>query len=125
VRLENRLERKERLEKEKRLEKLARLARSPDSRARAGLRKTPCLGCVRSALKGMSTGECWETAGRGSRCYLCSHGHTCKPVPANLSVLARRLVSVLGDPSSSETKIRNHRVAMRIMLGLEEEGDDS
>jgi len=102
-------------------EKEERRARS---KARAGLRKTPCLGCVRSALKGMSTGQCWETAGRGARCFRCSQGHTCVAVPAHLSALARRLVGVLVDPSSSDTVKHNHRVAMRIMLSLEQGEDE-
>jgi len=94
------------------------------SKARAGLRKTPCLGCVRSALKGMSTGQCWETAGHGARCFRCSQGHTCVAVPAHLSALARRLVGMLVDPSSSDTVKHNHRVAIRIMLSLKQGKDE-
>jgi len=89
------------------------------SKARAGLRKTPCLGCIRSALKGMSTGQCWETAGRGARCFRCSQGHTCIAMPAHLLALARRLISMLMDLSSSNIIKHNHRMAIKIILFLE------
>jgi len=103
--------------------RLVALARVPDPRARAGSRETPCLGCVRSALKGMSTGECFDTAGRGARCLRCSHGHKCEPVPEHLQLLARRLVGALVN-RASKGKISNLRSAMRVMLELEEEEEE-
>lgn len=36
----------------------------------------PCLGCLRSALKGKSNGAC--LVGKNSRCARCSKGKTCK-----------------------------------------------
>jgi hypothetical protein len=111
-------------EQKKRRERLVQLVKTQDPRSRAGPRETSCLRCIRSALKGRSTGQCWETAGRGTRCFLCSRGYKCEPVPASLSLLARRLVAVICDPSSSKAVISNYRVTMKIMLGLIGEGED-
>jgi len=99
---------------------LVALARVPDPRARAGSRETPCLECVRSALKRMSTGECFDTAGRGARCLRCSHRHKCESVPEHLQLLARRLMGALVN-RVSKGKISNLRSAMRVMLKLEKE----
>lgn len=45
------------------------------------LRPVPCLGCVRSALAGMSLGDCYSTPGSARRCVRCGQGGTCKPLP--------------------------------------------
>ncbi|KAF1938448.1 hypothetical protein EJ02DRAFT_22585 [Clathrospora elynae] len=48
--------------------------------APGALRVHPCLGCVRSALAGRSSGECFDQSGGGSRCFRCASGHSCVPV---------------------------------------------
>ena len=62
----------------------------------AGRRVDPCLGCVRSALAGKSTGACYNKAGKaGGRCVRCSAGHSCVAAPAALLPVARRLSAAL------------------------------
>lgn len=55
------------------------------------------MGCLRSALSGRSEGTCFDLAGAGraKRCYKCSSGHTCSPVPAPAQRAARELVAAL------------------------------
>jgi len=102
---------------------LVALARVPDPRARAGFWETLCLRCIRSALKRISTGEYFDTAGYSARCLRCSHRHKCKPVPKHLQLLARRLIDILVN-RTSKSKISNLRSAMRIMLKLEKEKEE-
>jgi hypothetical protein len=45
---------------------------------KGGVRAVPYLGCVRSALSGNSTGQCFDAPG-SSRCWLCRSGHRCDP----------------------------------------------
>ncbi|KAF2469087.1 uncharacterized protein BDR25DRAFT_51002 [Lindgomyces ingoldianus] len=44
------------------------------------LRAQSCLGCIKSALAGRSSGECHDSATGGSRCWRCSSGHSCLPL---------------------------------------------
>ncbi|KAF2475028.1 uncharacterized protein BDR25DRAFT_113610 [Lindgomyces ingoldianus] len=44
------------------------------------LRVQSCLGCIKSALAGRSSGECHDSATGGSRCWRCSSGHSCLPL---------------------------------------------
>lgn len=45
-------------------------------------RAVPCLGCVKSALAGLSLGECHNVAGSSARrCLRCSAGGSCEPLP--------------------------------------------
>ncbi|KAF2463948.1 uncharacterized protein BDR25DRAFT_382968 [Lindgomyces ingoldianus] len=59
------------------------------------LRVQSCLGCIKSALAGRSSGECHDSATGGSRCWRCSSGHSCLPLPPVAVVYARRLVAAL------------------------------
>jgi len=80
---------------------------------KVSLRHIPCLGCVRSALKGMSIGDCWDTAGKGKRCERCSHGHKCEEVPDDCKALSRRFVLYLARPlpnNSEEARRRDRSI---------------
>jgi len=99
---------------------LVALARVPDPRARAGSRETLCLKCVCSALKEMSTGEYFDTAGYNARYLRCFYRHKCKPVSKHLQLLARHFVNILVN-CASKNKIFNLRSAMKIILKLEKE----
>ena len=55
------------------------------------LRQVPCLGCVRSALRGRSDGLCYDTVGGGTRCWRCASGHSC--VRLYVLILSLRLIT--------------------------------
>ena len=96
---------------------LVALARVPDPRARAGSRETLCLKCVCSALKEMSTGEYFDTAGCNTRYLRCFYKYKCKSVSKYLQLLARRLISILVN-CAFKSKIFNLCLAIKIMLKL-------
>lgn len=71
-----------------------------DSRKTSRHRKTTrrdiaCLGCVKSALKGRSAGDCWNHSGKGERCLRCDDGHVCLDTPSSIHAPARRLTELL------------------------------
>ncbi|CAG1968824.1 unnamed protein product [Fusarium graminearum] len=45
-------------------------------------RAVPCLGCLNSALAGVSSGECWDHPGK-HRCERCELGGSCRPISLN------------------------------------------
>jgi hypothetical protein len=51
-------------------------------RAQGARRAVPCAGCVRSAIAGRSTGECFDNKSGGDRCFRCASGHTCRALPS-------------------------------------------
>ncbi|CRK16789.1 hypothetical protein BN1708_011841 [Verticillium longisporum] len=60
--------------------------RAAKPRVRGNIRKVPCLGCLKSCLAGKQTetganGACYDLEPKGSRCYKCASGHSCKPIP--------------------------------------------
>jgi len=99
---------------------LVALARVPDLKARAGSRETLCLKCVCSALKRISTGEYFDTAGCNARCLRCSYRHKCKPVPKHLQLLARRFIDILIN-RTFKGKISNLRSAIKVIFKLKKE----
>ncbi|KAL7624409.1 hypothetical protein AAE478_005973 [Parahypoxylon ruwenzoriense] len=80
----------------------------------AGLRDTPCMGCLRSALAGRSTGQCYDTVGNGSRCWRCASGHSCLPVPEGVTSMARNFVSAR--VSGDQQAIRKYAPLVRALL---------
>jgi hypothetical protein len=65
------------------------------------LRDTPCLGCVRSALAGRSNGACYDNKAGGRRCYRCSSGHNCRPVPPAAAPVCSKFIDELQSGTSS------------------------
>ncbi|KAH8598600.1 hypothetical protein B0O99DRAFT_738803 [Bisporella sp. PMI_857] len=88
----------------------------------AGRRVDPCLGCVRSALAGKSTGACYNRAGKaGGRCVRCSAGHSCVAAPAALLPVARRLSAALEATPVVKSRVNKLRGALRVLIEVEEE----
>ncbi|RYP20483.1 hypothetical protein DL767_009437 [Monosporascus sp. MG133] len=89
--------------------------------ARGARRAVPCLGCLRSALAGRSSGECYDAA-VGSRCWRCASGHTCTQVPAVARAAAVRFVEAL-ENNAPRREVDRLRTAVRVLLegGKEEE----
>ena len=98
---------------------LVALARVPDSKARAGFRKTFCLKCICSALKKMSTGEYFDTAGYSARYLRCFYRYKCKSVSEHFQLLARRFVNILIN-CTFKGKISNLCSAIRVIFKLKE-----
>lgn len=61
--------------------------------AKGNRRSEPCMACVNSMLAGRSDGLCFNVRGakKGSRCWKCSSGHSCKKTSSSLLRAARRL----------------------------------
>ena len=53
----------------------------------------PCVACVRSAIAGRSSGECFDNKSDGNRCFRCSSGHTCRALPAAAVAVCTRFVN--------------------------------
>ncbi|RYP27091.1 hypothetical protein DL768_011338 [Monosporascus sp. mg162] len=84
-------------------------ARPPRSRsARGKCRAVPCLGCLRSALAGCSTGECFDAA-VGSRCWRCAFSF------ANVRPFVVRLVKVF-ENEALRRDIDRLRASIRVLL---------
>ncbi|KAF2970749.1 hypothetical protein GQX73_g2826 [Xylaria multiplex] len=90
----------------------------PDQGAR---RAVPCLPCVLSALRGASTGECHD-ASRGSRCWKCASGHSCKPLPPHALPVVRRFlaeaVACKANEKRKKTELDKYRIATRLVLDI-------
>ncbi|RYP55210.1 hypothetical protein DL768_000204 [Monosporascus sp. mg162] len=100
-------------------------ARPPRQRpARGARRAEPCYGCLRSALAGRSTGECFDAA-VGSRCWRYASGYTCTPVLANARPTAVRFVKALQN-DALRREVDRFRAAVRMPLegegGKKEQG---
>lgn len=64
-------------------------------------REVPYLGCVKSALAGLSRGECHNVAGSAARrCLRCSAGGSCEPLPGLAVRSALAFLEALGNDSS-------------------------
>ncbi|KAF1945178.1 hypothetical protein EJ02DRAFT_451744, partial [Clathrospora elynae] len=112
----------------------ARSSLSPPSSRRGApgaLRVHPCLGCVRSALAGRSSGECFDQSGGGSRCFRCASGHSCVPASALAAPIAAKFLAAL-QGGAPESQLRKLRIALRVVLEAsaeelgsgEEEGEE-
>ncbi|KAF1935086.1 hypothetical protein EJ02DRAFT_439461 [Clathrospora elynae] len=91
---------------------------SPPSSRRGApgtLRVHPCLGCVRSALAGRSSGECFDQSGGGSRCFQCASGHSCIPASALAAPIAAKFLALL-QGSAPELQLRKLRIALHVVL---------
>ncbi|RYP43671.1 hypothetical protein DL768_009789 [Monosporascus sp. mg162] len=104
-------------------------ARPPRQRPASGARRAvPCLGCLRSALAGRSTGECFDAA-VGSRCWRCASGHTCTPVyvpPAPRELFPLLTTDRSPAVASAAAEMDRLRAAVRVLLegGAEEEQEE-
>ncbi|KAI0448341.1 hypothetical protein F5B21DRAFT_510256 [Xylaria acuta] len=86
-------------------------------------RETPCLRCVRSALRGRSHGVCEEVAGDGSRCVRCAHGHSCQELPADARRASRALRDALVARAPA-ARIAALRTTVRTLLELSGAGEE-
>ncbi|KAF1938979.1 hypothetical protein EJ02DRAFT_457406, partial [Clathrospora elynae] len=83
--------------------------------APGALRVHPCLGCVRSALAGRSSGECFNQSGGGSWCFRCASGHLCVPASALAAPIAAKFLAAL-QGGAPESQLRKLRIALRVVL---------
>ncbi|KAF2965833.1 hypothetical protein GQX73_g7713 [Xylaria multiplex] len=80
-------------------------------------RETPCLRCVKSALRGRSNGVCVEAVGGGQRCWRCASGHlVIRKQNAPLALCAMRLL--IARPPA---RVAQLRTTVRVILELIEE----
>ena len=63
------------------------------ARAQGARRAVPCVGCVRSAIAGRSSGECFDNKSGGNRCFRCSSGHICRALPTAAAAICTKFVN--------------------------------
>ena len=69
-------------------------------------RDEECVGCLRSALAGCSSGRCYDVAvGSSSRCARCQRSsHACRPIPDYVKAAALKFFELHRDARASGTK---------------------
>ncbi|KFA65561.1 hypothetical protein S40285_10918, partial [Stachybotrys chlorohalonatus IBT 40285] len=103
------------------------------SRTIGALRAVPCLGCLKSCLAGKQTligarGACYDTVGADAhRCYKCSSGHKCLPIPPDVMKPALEFLDARDARDADEMNV--WRPVVKTLLRFAEEeaaemGDD-
>lgn len=88
--------------------------------SKGAVRSDPCTHCVKSALSGKSTGECWGVTGSSSnKCWLCyKHNRKdCSETPVAAHAIIRAMVQArkLDEHSAASS---NYTIAVKLAISL-------
>ncbi|KNG52809.1 hypothetical protein DDE82_009075 [Stemphylium lycopersici] len=82
-------------------------------------RDVSCLGCVRSGLAGSSNGVCQDRApGVGGRCFRCTAGKKCEPLPYGAILSSNAFLAELQNPGPPPSRLGALRTTVRTLLDL-------